>query len=143
MVQGINKQKHHAKEANMSKYNAIKTELKALISESRQSKSSHKEAQRALAKHYYDRCCTSPRPPFDLSILEKERSTRISKEVNSEYLRYFHLAYGLLRGRTIEQMEPKVAQGNEALMSRVQEVLEDLKKMVVDEGTNEAVHAAT
>lgn len=127
----------------MSKYNAIKTELKALISESRQSKASYKEAQRALSKHYYDRCCTSPRPPLDWSLLEKEHSSRISKEVNSEYLRYFHLAYGILRGRTIEQMEPKVAKGNEALMSRVQEVLEDLKKMIVVEVANEAVHAAS
>lgn len=37
--------------------------------------------------------------------------------------RHYHIAYCLLRGRTIEQIEPKVAEGNEHNESWVKQIM--------------------
>lgn len=125
----------------MSKYSVIKADLKGLISQSRIVKANHKEAQRALSRYEYERATTSPRPAYDYSYGQAALSAFYSKVNSSHFLRHFHLAYGLLRGRTMEQMESKVALGNEPDMSFVEDLKKEMEgKLIVKEVTGEAVH---
>lgn len=94
----------------MSKYSVIRAELHALISKSRSIKSSLKESQRNRTVTW----------------------GQVSAAVQSaHHLRHWHLAYSLLRGRSLAEVEQKVREGNEPDMQWVAEIQKDLEGKLV------------
>jgi len=106
----------------MAKYSEFKQELKALASKIRSDKSSFRKSQ-SIGKATY-------------SMGHELMSERID-------FRHQHIAYCLLRGRTYEQIEPKVAPGNEPMMARVYAIM-DKRRIVTEEASDaEAVCAGS
>jgi hypothetical protein len=103
----------------MSKYSVIKSELKALASQIRSLKASFKTSQR------------ESHGGGDWNIRGEQ------KQLSFDY-RHMHLAYGLIRGRTMEQMEAKVAEGNEPSMAYVEKLVKELESKVIVEVRDEA-----
>jgi hypothetical protein len=103
----------------MSKYSVIKSELKKLAVEIHETKKAFKDSQR-------------------------NGTWRVTEELRSKCsslswgFRHDHIAYSMLRGRTYEQIEAKVAKGNEPNMELVMEIMEDLRSKVI-EVANETV----
>jgi hypothetical protein len=130
--------------ARKTKYIALKNELKQLAADIRIEKASHRKAQQALSAHRTYLENTSPRPAFDLSLPDAVNDTRISQEVSSSMYREMHVAYCLLRGRTMEQIEPKsrkLSEGGKLLdMKEVQRVMDE-HRALVEAGNEKAVCA--
>lgn len=87
----------------MAKYANFKNELKVQASKIRSDRATLKEAQRSFKECW--------RLQSDLLNMQSR-------------FRHEHIAYCLLRGRTYEQIENKVAPGNEPDMDRVKDIMD-------------------
>ena len=89
----------------MSKYSVIRTELHALINKSRNIKASLKEKQKNGTVTWRD----------------------VSNAIQFAHeLRHWHIAYSLLRGRSLTEIEQKVRRGNEPDLQWAAEIQADL-----------------
>ena len=109
----------------MSKYSAIREKIKELAAESRNSKSRYKTAQRAAVTRVLNLNWST--------YIGDIASARCSMTVDRYYNRHFHLAYGIIKGRTLEQMESKVAFGNEPDMQQVEEMIKLIQEKYLKE----------
>ena len=90
----------------------LKQELKQLAKLIRSTKIEHKEYQRS-------------------NQWNEIESTRRTIELSQYNFRHKHIAYCMARGRTYEQIEPKVREGNEPNKTYITSVLDDLTEMEV------------
>ena len=99
----------------MSKIRQLKSELKQEAILIRKAKAAHREAQR------------SDNPWKTFSEWSKQNpGTDWPMWMSSRY-RYRHIAYCMLRGKTYEQIEPKVREGNAVYMNRIEEIMREYR----------------
>src|SRR5574343_1724333 len=94
------------------KIKELKSKLKVLASLIRKSKHSYKECQRSNMK--WD----------DYFKWQRENN-----HPNSDTYRHMHIAYCLLRGRTYEQIENKVKEGNGPSIDRVEYYMQEYSEV--------------
>lgn len=106
-------------------YLNLKQELKDLAVKIRESKADYKNSQRAFSTRskngtfndYYEGKIDSAtwetiRPEYNKAYNKQVNEQQSLQSMRSEY-RHKHIIYSLARGRTMEQIEPKVREGNE------------------------------
>jgi hypothetical protein len=86
----------------------------------------------------------------DLNLEECQKAWKVFKEKGKGFkgnlcqikydYRYLHVAYSLFKGRTYEQVESKVREGNEINLSRVNKIMNDYieKYSIKEESTSNA-----
>ena len=110
---------------------ALKNELKSLAKAIKELKPAHKNAQRKLTGEYRigsGNGFYSYRYVSTATAEDKKRERNIRSELESFQFqfRHKHIAYCLARGKTYEQIERTVREGNEPNQRLIQAVLEGL-----------------
>lgn len=117
-------------------YLNLKQELKDLAVKIRETKSNHKNNQRAFSKQernygtrnsYFDGDINSTtwesiRPDWSRLYKEQLNSLEEVEKLRYEY-RYKHIVYCFARGRTLEEIEPKNKKGNKADSFKIKEMM--------------------
>jgi len=130
-------------------YFNLKQELKDLAVKIRESKDDHKNDQRAFsqcskqgtANDYYDGVIDSVkweaiRPTYNKLYSKQLKSLQEKYSLRREY-RHKHIVYCFARGRTMQQIEPKVREGNEPSRHELERLMKiyDVKELLVLEAS--------
>ncbi len=108
----------------MSKIKELKQELKTLANTITKAKQVYKQAQRTEFKHYQD-WARQNNVLEHRSLGDKTYSYVIVPIELSNKYRHMHIAYCLLRGRTLEQIEGKTREDNKPNMKKVEDVMRE------------------
>jgi len=105
----------------MSKIKQFKQELKILAAQLKDSKIQFKDCQR---KDDY----------YFVKYKEWAEANKLSKYFNfpvhlADNYRHKHIAYCLLRGRTYEQIENKVREGNEPDFTKIEKIMQEYREV--------------
>lgn len=123
----------------------LREEIKTLSSKIRIDKLNYKDVQRVYSKFtkenpicnsYHSQSVRSVewaelRPKYN-EISKEQFESWINLSSERELPREMHVAYSMLRGRTIEQIEPKVRKGNELDMHAVEEIIKQYSQELLN-----------
>lgn len=109
----------------MTKLKQLKTRCKELAALIRQDKAKYKDFQRGVLTY------------SQWTEWRKSISRTLYSNISVEY-RTLHIAYCMLRGKTYEQIEPKVKPGNVPHWSGIEKIMEDFHKQP-EETSNETI----
>lgn len=117
----------------MKKIKVMKVELKALAEEICLSRKAFKDGHRAVSA--YDVTHPDWKKDWRSQVYKDRYAVLYKTPVNPMYQSYQyrlkHMAYCLLRGRTQEQVEPFVKEGNELDMPEVEKIMEAYREEAV------------